>query len=82
MQLTSYRMCCPPSATQVYVTREELQAIKGVGETGITLLGFKPQRQELRGGVETVWCGREGGRRGCWAVATAGVQPQRQARAA
>lgn len=32
----------PPA--QVYVTNEEVRAIKGVGQRGMTLLGFKPTR--------------------------------------
>lgn len=34
----------PPCALQVYVTQEEVQAIKGVGQAGMTLLGFKQRR--------------------------------------
>lgn len=34
---------CLPS-WQVYVTPEELRQIKGAGEGGMTLLGFKPLR--------------------------------------
>lgn len=32
---------------QVYVTQEEVQQIKGAGEGGMTLLGFKPARCAL-----------------------------------
>jgi hypothetical protein len=33
-----------PFAPQVYMSREEIAAIKGQGRAGMTLLGFKPVR--------------------------------------
>lgn len=47
---------CLPS-WQVYVTPEELRQIKGAGEGGMTLLGFKPLRWAPQ--VEChLWAGR------------------------